>query len=201
MSDKTLPKIALFGGTFDPPHLAHLEVARAVRDQLEMDDVIWIPANQNPFKLRLKMSPPKKRLKMVELTIREEPKMSLSDIEVSRGGQSYTVETLMELREILPAQFWIVVGSDALDQVLEWKAYAKLFRFARFAAVLRPPHDHSRALLHVPDQFHEQIDFVEMPPMTHSGTQVRDLVERGEPYDHLVTPAVQQYIQENKLYV
>jgi len=201
MSDKVLPKIALFGGTFDPPHLAHLEVARAVRDQLAMDDVVWIPASRNPLKPMKEMAPPRKRLKMVELTIREEPHMSLSDIEISRGGHSFTIETLMELREIMPSQFWIMVGSDALDQILDWKSYDKLFRFARFAAVLRPPHDRSRALLHVPDDFHEQIDFVEMPPMTHSGTQIRDFVERGEPYDHLVTPAVQQYIQENKLYV
>ncbi len=192
-------KIAVFGGTFDPPHLAHLQIAKSVQAQLEIDEVLWVPAYQNPLHQK-KALPPRKRLKMVELCIRDQAGMSMSDLEITRGGPSFTYDTLLELATMMPGEYWVIIGSDSLANFREWKQPDKILRMARLAVIIRPPHDAESALRNVPDDWHGHIDFINMPPSTISSTEIRFEAARGNPIDEFVTPAVAQYIRENNLY-
>jgi len=113
-------RIGILGGTFDPPHIGHLELARAAIDALKLDEVLFLPAHRNPLK-RAKSSPAKQRLEMVQRMVADEPKMAVSDIETSRGGPSYMVETLMELQMVKPGDYWVLLGADAMKTFDEWK--------------------------------------------------------------------------------
>lgn len=193
-------KYGIFGGTFDPPHLGHLEVARAALNHLELDEVIWIPNAKNPLKQHKKSSSGKDRLAMVQRAIAEEPQMSASDIEITRRGLSFTIDTVEELLMIMPGQVWVILGSDALAEIYDWKQPEKLAKLARFAAILRPPHDVPDALRNVPELFHDKIDWVPMPANPIRATDIRDRIERKLPIRDMVAPAVLNYIQEHRLY-
>src|SRR3954471_14443433 len=106
-------RIGILGGTFDPPHSAHLALAHKALDELRLDEVMFLPVNRNPLK-KIKMSPAKDRLEMVKLAIRDEPNFSVSDIEIARGGPSYAIDTMNELTYARPAEYWFILGSDAL---------------------------------------------------------------------------------------
>ena len=107
-------KTGVLGGTFDPPHYGHLELAKAAKAQLGLDEVMFVPANRNPLKTR-KTASAKHRLRMVELEIEDEEGLSVSDIEITRGGPSYAVDTLEELKMVRPGEYWFIVGADALE--------------------------------------------------------------------------------------
>lgn len=193
-------RIGVFGGSFDPPHRAHLEVARASRGQLALDELIFVPAGRNPLKRTLGAASPRHRLRMVQLMIENEPGMSVSDIEIARGGASYTVDTMRDFQQIRPADYWFVLGSDALDSIQQWKQPEKLFKLCRLAVVLRPPHDRGSALKNVPDTMLPFIDFVELPPSAISSTLIRDHLLRGLSVDAYLAPAVAAYARANHLY-
>jgi len=193
-------KIGILGGTFDPPHAGHMSLARAAKSALELDEIIWMPANNNPLKQKGKSSPAKHRLEMVRLFVESEAGMAVSDIEITRGGQSYAVDTMSELQYLRPADYWFVVGADSLRTIVKWKQPERLLRLCRLAAAVRPPVNATEALLLVPPQLRQAIDLVEMNPLDVSATEIRSLVGRGQSIERWVAKPVIKYIQENKLY-
>jgi nicotinate-nucleotide adenylyltransferase len=193
-------KIGILGGTFDPPHAGHLSLARAAKSALELDEVIWMPAYNNPLKQKSKSSPARQRLEMVRLLVESEVGMAVSDIEITRGGQSYAVDTLSELQYIRPADYWFIVGADSLRTIAKWKQPERLLRLCRLAAAVRPPLNATEALLLVPPQLRPAIDLIEMTPLDVSATEIRSLVGRGQSIERWVAKSVIKYIQENKLY-
>ena len=193
-------KIGILGGTFDPPHAGHMSLARAAKSALELDEVIWMPANHNPLKQKGKSSPAKHRLEMVRLFVEFEAGMAVSDIEITRGGQSYAVDTMSELQYLRPADYWFIVGADSLRTMAKWKQPERLLRLCRLAAAVRPPVNATEALLLVPPQLRPAIDLVEMTPLDVSATEIRSLVGRGQSIERWVAKPVIKYIQENKLY-
>ncbi len=197
---KTLPKIGILGGTFDPPHLGHLAMAVAARDALGLDEVVFVPAYRNPLKTRLGITPAHRRLAMVKLLIGGEPSFSVSDIELTRGQLSYAVDTLSEMSFLRPAEYWFILGSDSLKRLYDWHQIEKLSRLTRFAAILRAPDTEEVALRDVPELYREVIDFVPMEAHPASSTKVRDAILTNRPYHHLVPEAVAEYIEKNELY-
>jgi nicotinate-nucleotide adenylyltransferase len=193
-------KIGIFGGTFDPPHLGHLALAEAAIESLGLDEVIWMPAFQNPLKAKRPFTHAKQRLKMVQLAVEGLPKMAVSDSEIERRGQSYAVDTVAELQFLKPADYWFIVGADSLRTLSSWKQPERLLRLCRIAAAVRPPVNSVEALLLVPPEFREKIDLIEMKPMDISATEIRDKLARGLSVDPWVPKLVIKYIQENKLY-
>jgi nicotinate-nucleotide adenylyltransferase len=189
-------RIGIFGGTFDPPHLGHLEVALAAQRQLNLDEVVWIPAAKNPFKQSAIVTPGPKRLRMVQAAVADTPGMSVSDIELTRGGLSYTIDTVLELQMMQEGEYWIIVGSDSLEGISNWKQVEKLAKLARFACILRPPHTEEIALRHVADYIPPVTDFVSMPPSRLSSTLVRDHAMRGLDIIDFVHPEVAKLIEE-----
>lgn len=192
-------RIGIFGGTFDPPHNGHLAIAESARVQLELDEVLFVPSNRNPLK-RTKASSARDRMEMVRLAVSNRQGFALSDIEIARGGPSYAYDTVSELVYIRPAEYWWIMGSDALKTFEQWKNPDKLSRLCRLAVVVRPP----TAAREVQDRTSEwllpRIDWIDIPPSEASSTDIRLRLQANKTVANLLPSAVLDYIQERKLY-
>jgi nicotinate-nucleotide adenylyltransferase len=177
-----------------------MALAEAALANLELDEIIWMPAFQNPLKSKGKSVPAKHRLEMVKLAIGDHEKMAVSDSEISRRGQSYAVETLSELQFVSPADYWFIVGADSLKTLPDWRQPERLLRLCRIAAAVRPPINSVEALLLLPPHFRERIDLIEMKPIEVSSSDIRDKLAKGQSISPWVSKAVIKYITENKLY-
>jgi nicotinate-nucleotide adenylyltransferase len=192
-------KYGVFGGTFDPPHLGHLEVARAALAHLELDEVIFVPAARNPLKYRTP-SKPSHRMRMTELLVANEPQMSVSDIEISRGGPSYMVETIQEFSMARPGEFWLILGTDSLKTLRDWSQVDRLTRMVRYGVVIRPPVTLGAATFGFNEEMRDRCDEIPMSPNPVTSTQIRDEIIRGLDVEHLLTPEVWEYINKHGLY-
>ena len=193
-------RIGILGGTFDPPHAGHLAFAQAALDGLQLDEVLFLPAYRNPLK-RTKSAPAKQRLEMVGRMIEDEPRMAVSDIEISRGGASYMVETLMELQMVNPGEYWLLIGADALRHFGEWRSPEKILRLCRLGVALRPRMTESEVMARLDAEHRSKVDLVPMKPVDISSTELRERLDRKTglvaPF---IAPAVLQYIKQNHLY-
>lgn len=188
----------ILGGTFNPPHLAHLIVAQEVRETLALDLVVLIPSHTHPFKGEAAASPVH-RATMTELAAAGDRGLAVDRVEVQRGGTSFTVDTLRILREREPGTRWsLILGRDILPELPEWREAERLPELAdivvttRGAAGVHPP---------APDlPFAGDCTFVPVPALELSSTAVRRRVARGRSIRHWVPPAVEAYILEHGLY-
>ena len=192
-------KYAIFGGTFDPPHTSHLAVAKAALEALDIDELIWVPAAKNPTK-RWSTTSPEARLAMVLAMVESEPGMSVSDIEITRGGDSFAIDTIRELRKVRPGQYWFVLGTDALRTLATWKEPEKLLKICRLLVVARVGTELSRVLDQLPKYVQSSIDVVDGRIKDISSTMIRDAIPARLDFKHLVTKEVADYIEEEQLY-
>jgi nicotinate-nucleotide adenylyltransferase len=187
-------RIGILGGTFDPIHHGHLAAASEVCSVLGLDQILIVPANHQPFKEPHDAASAEHRLAMCRLAVAEDPRMEVSAVDLERGGVTYTVDTLRDLAERMPAaQLHFIAGADALARMSDWKEAEALPSLARFVGVTRaghslPPGEASDAL-------------VEVPALAVSSTDVRRRVRRGAPVRYLVPTAVADYIATHDLYV
>jgi nicotinate-nucleotide adenylyltransferase len=193
-------RIGIFGGTFDPPHVGHLALARAAQEQLELDEVIFLPAARNPLKADRANADGKHRLEMVRRLLANEERMAVSDMELTRGGISYTVDTLGELQMIQPADYWFILGADALKRFAEWKNPQRLLKMCRLGVAIRPPTTEADVVSRLPQELREKVDIVKMSPMAVSSTEIRDRISSGKGTADWLPSSVAKYIQSNQLY-
>ena len=188
-----MARLGILGGTFDPIHVGHLAAASEVHHVLGLDSILLIPANAQPLK-PAPVASGTDRLAMCEAAIASDPRMQVSDIDLQRGGPTYTVDTLGDLRKLHPgADFFFITGADSLATLPQWKDYETLVTLATFVGVSRP--GHSLKQLDAPHVL------VEVPAMAVSSTDVRDRVRAGAPIRYLVPDAVAQYVQDNQIYL
>lgn len=192
-------RIGIFGGTFDPPHHGHLAIAKAARVQLELDEVVFVPTNRNPFK-SARIAPAKDRMEMVRRAVLAEEGYAISDIEIARGGPSYAYDTISELIYMRPADYWWIMGSDALKEFEKWKNPDKLSRLCRLGVALRPPSTVREVSDRTPDWLRPRVDFIEVAPCEISSTEIRLRIGGNKSVAHLLPSNVLDYIQERKLY-
>ena len=192
-------RIGILGGTFDPPHAGHLALARAAIQNLELDEVLFMPASRNPLKQR-PIASAKHRLAMTQILIKDEPAMAVSDLEISRGGQSYAVETLEELQAVQPADYWFIVGGDALKDLTQWKNPDRLLKLCRIAVAVRPPQTESMVRAHIPEEYRERVDLLEMPPLDIASFDIRDRLARRRAVGNSFPTPLLDYVEKNKLY-
>lgn len=204
---QTRPRYGILGGTFDPPHLAHLVVAQEVYTRLALDRVYFIPAGQPPHKRGRAISPAADRCAMVERAIADNAAFALSRVEVDRAGPSYTSETLALLRAAWPAETAIalVLGWDMLLDLPHWRDPASVVRqVSQLAVTHRPgyeatPPQIAELTAGLPD-LPQKLALVPVPQMAFSATDVRVRVAAGLPIRYLVPDAVAAYIAERGLY-
>ena len=194
----------LLGGTFDPVHAAHLVLAGEAYRQLDLDRVWFLPAGEPWMKRDAALTAKEHRRAMVELAIAADERFGLSTVELDRPGETYTVDTLEELRagDMADDELWFIVGADTLASMHRWKDPDRLLGLARLAVAMRPGHERLDlgALEAVAPKAGERVTKVRMPLMDVSGTEVRRRAAAGEPLSGLVPEAVAAYIARHDLY-
>jgi nicotinate-nucleotide adenylyltransferase len=188
-----LKRIGIFGGTFDPPHVAHLALARAALDALSLDEVRWIPARQPWQKMRT-ITPTEHREAMVRLAIGGEPRFVLDRIELERDGPSYMLDTARALRPL--GELFLVIGADQYARLHTWHGWKELLGLVTLAVANRPG---AIATVHA-DVQRTPHRAVPLPMLDISATDIRARAARGQPLDGLVPPAVARYIDSHALY-
>ncbi|PKN81391.1 MAG: nicotinate (nicotinamide) nucleotide adenylyltransferase [Chloroflexi bacterium HGW-Chloroflexi-9] len=199
-------RTGILGGTFDPPHLAHLALAEAARVALDLDRVIFVPAGDPWRKADREVSPAGARVALVQMAIEPYEWAGLSTVEVERSGPSYTADTIDELVAAGEPDeaWWFILGADALADMAYWHEPRRIVAHARLAVALRPGRegeplvtDTLRAA--VPD-IDERIDLVPMELTDLSATEIRAKVAAGEPTEGLLDPEVRALIDGLGLY-
>jgi nicotinate-nucleotide adenylyltransferase len=195
-------RLAIYGGSFDPVHNAHLAIARTCQRQAALDEVWFTPTAIQPLKHEGPHATDAQRVEMLRLAIGDEPSWRVCTLEIDRGGYSYTVETLRQIHEELPeAQLFFPIGGDALRDVPRWREPREIFGVATPLVVGRagrPTPDLN--LLRPLCTESTQPQLIEMPAMEDSSTEIRRRIAAGEPIDGFVPGAVDAYIAEHDLY-
>jgi nicotinate-nucleotide adenylyltransferase len=189
-------RIGVMGGTFDPVHHGHLVAASEVAGLFGLDEVVFVPTGQPWQKSDREVSPPEDRYLMTVIATASNPRFSVSRVDVDRGGPTYTIDTLTDLRAQRPdAELFFITGADALGQILGWRDSDRCFELAHFIGVTRP--GFALADAHLPEG---AVSLVEVPALAISSTDCRDRVARGMPVWYLVPDGVVQYIEKRGLY-
>lgn len=187
--------MGVFGGTFDPPHIGHLVAAVDARHELDLDTVLLVVANVPWQKLGLReISPAEDRLAMVRAAVADRPGVEVSDLEIRRGGPSYTADTLEALRAAEPdVELYVILGNDAAAGFATWERHEEVAEMAHLVVVDRPgtptPIDDGFAWIRV-----------DIPELEISSTELRARVAAGRSIDYLTPPAVVTCIAERGLY-
>jgi nicotinate-nucleotide adenylyltransferase len=212
-------RAGILGGTFNPPHLGHLAVARHARDELRLDRVVLMPARIPPHKPDAEDPGPGHRLRMCRLAVERTDGVSVCAQEIERAGPSYTVDTLRAINAIHPeARLTFILGADTASTLPEWREPGELLQLADLAVAARPgsaredvleklapylvavPDGASGERAIATDESPARVTFLQMPAMEISSSIARRRVARGEPIDDLVGSAVAGYIGEHGLY-
>ncbi len=184
------------GGTFDPVHHGHLVAASEVAGLFGLDEVVFVPTNQPWQKSDRQVSPAEDRYLMTVIATASNPRFSVSRVDIDRGGPTYTIDTLTDLRAQHPGdELFFITGADALAQIVGWRDSGRLLSLAHFIGVTRPGYQLTDARL--PEG---PVSLVEVPALAISSTDCRERVGRGMPVWYLVPDGVVQYIEKRALY-
>jgi nicotinate-nucleotide adenylyltransferase len=196
-------RIGILGGTFNPPHVAHLLSAQDAYDQLGLDRVLIVPVAVPPHKEAPGDPGAEVRLELCRLAAAGDDRFEVSDVEVRRGGVSYTVDTLKALHATFPgSELSFIVGGDMAFSLATWRAPAEILDLARLAVAEREGArraDILERLATIPGAA-ERVDFFDLPRVDISSSLVRRRVATGHPIRYLVTDPVAEYIAQHGLY-
>jgi nicotinate-nucleotide adenylyltransferase len=197
-----VPSVGILGGTFNPPHIAHLVCAREALDQLGLDRVLLVPVAAPPHKPLPHDPGPEVRLELCRRAAEGDQQLEVSDVEVRRGGPSYTVDTLEELHAKRPEdELTFIAGGDMAASLPEWREPERVLELARFAVAEREGAEREEIERRTAGlKGRERLVFFDMPRLDVSSSEVRARVAAGQPIDELVPPAVAAYIDEHGLY-
>jgi nicotinate-nucleotide adenylyltransferase len=199
-----LSSLGILGGTFNPPHVGHLELARHAQAQLGLERVLLVPAYTSPFKLDSERNSdpgPEHRLRMCQLAVAGESAVSLCAVEIERGGVSYTVDTLRALHASHPqAQLTLIVGADIAGTLGSWREPSQLLQLAHVAVAERPGAARAPVLQALSGLGARDTRILEMAPIAVSSSLARSRAAQGASIVELVGPAVAGYIAEHHLY-
>jgi nicotinate-nucleotide adenylyltransferase len=188
----SLKKIAIYGGTFDPPHYGHLIMANEVKFRLKLDEVWFMPNGQPPHKQKTSKSTNDDRLEMLRLATIGHPAFKVEPIELSRRGPSYTIDTIRVLKSQFPNnQFYFIIGADMIEYLPKWHQIDELIQLIQFVGVKRPGYQHETKY---------PIIAVDAPQIDISSSMIRNRMKAQESIRYLLPEAVREYIKEHHLY-
>ncbi len=188
------------GGTFDPIHHGHLVAASEVQAWFDLDEVVFVPTGEPWQKTGRVVSPAEHRYLMTVIATASNPRFTVSRVDIDRGGPTYTIDTLRDLKAALPAtDLFFITGADALAEIFTWRNAADLFELACFVGCTRPGYEMSPGTLEgIPA---DRVTILEIPALAISSTECRERRAKGEPVWYLVPDGVVQYIAKYGLYV
>jgi len=193
-------KIGIFGGTFNPPHFAHLIHAEGVRDRMKLNKIIFIPSGNPPLK-DSDIIHSGHRLNMAELAFGDSEYFEVSDIEITDSSEkSYTVDTLKKLHKIYKkdnVKLFLVIGMDNLIDLPKWKSPERVLSLSEVLVINRPGYSFEEA----PEEYAGKVKLVQVPSLEISSTMIRGMIEKGYSIKYLVPEKVRKYIVQNKLYI
>ena len=191
-----MKRIALFGGSFDPVHNGHLLVARAACEELGVEQVVFVPASQSPFKPDRFLAAAEHRLAMLRLSLAGWTNAVVDDRELRRGGISYTIDTVRELIEAEGATECVcLIGADHVPHLPSWREASALAELASFAAVPRPGE------VPQPGPVPFRVTWLKGVPFGVSSSEIRARIRSGLPVDLLMNAAAADYAHRNRLYL
>ncbi len=217
-----LKRVGLLGGTFDPVHDGHLDLATKTAQLFDLKEVLFIPVSQSPHKLGDQPTSSRHRIAMLELALEQKTRFSIELFEVEKGGVSYTIETLSRLKERHPSwELYLILGADAFLLMDTWKSFTEIIKLCHILVGTRPG-----IKLEVPDKLSQTLGLKKTPrdnddlilPMTLNTTtgktirlyqiptpnissrEIRQKVQAGKEIKNLLPPAVDHYIMHHRLY-
>jgi nicotinate-nucleotide adenylyltransferase len=185
--------IGILGGTFNPIHIGHLAIAQMAQEKASLDKVVFVPAFIPPHKTVTHLAAAKDRLAMVRLAIGDNPSFAVSDYEITKGGKSFSIDTVRHFREIYQhkAKLYFIIGGDSLATLPTWREIDKLLKLVTFIAVNRPGYKKNReAMKHIAVESELNI----------SSSDLRKRVIQGKTIKYLVPDKVIRYIGQRKIY-
>jgi len=192
-------KTCLFGGTFDPPHFGHLIVAQTIFEAEHFDKIVFVPAHIPPHKKERKISSVAVRLEMLKIATMDNPNFEISDIELKRGGISYSLETIHTYKEqtgLDREDLYYLIGSDSLKQFQAWQNPKAILEECQLIVAIRPgfrPSD-------IPNWILAKVQFANIPRIEISSTQIRARWVEDKTIRYMVTQPVWTYINKHNLY-
>ncbi|MDP9237468.1 MAG: nicotinate-nucleotide adenylyltransferase [Chloroflexota bacterium] len=193
-------RVGVLGGTFDPVHLGHLVLAEQAREQLALDEVLFVPAGEPWRKSGRAIAPAEHRLAMLKLALEGNDGFGISDIELRRSGPTYTADTLEALAgERLDDEFYFIIGADALADLPNWHEPERIVAHAVLAVAPRDVQEVNAAALSLPGM-KARIELFSMPRIDLASTDIRARVAAGKSIRYLVPDGVEDYVREHELY-
>ncbi len=190
-------RVGIFGGTFNPPHTGHLIIAEWMRQEFELDRILWMPAARSPYKSDVESAEPAHRMDMVRCAVQGNPRFDVTDLEIRRGGTSFTIDSIRTLNEEHPEdEFFLLMGSDTLAGFSGWKDAELIAELVEFLVFKRPGDIDPDT----PEYLHSRVRYAEAPLLEISSTQIRERCRDRKTIRYLVPDAVRVYIEAKGLY-
>lgn len=196
-----MKRLGIFGGTFDPPHIAHSILANEVREQMNLDKIIFIPSGNPPLKNEGFVSSHMHRLNMAKIAFERDKSFEINDIEIKKYYEkSYTIDTVEKLAEEYKNDFvklFLIIGIDNLIDFPKWKEPDKIFSICEVLVMYRPGY----IVKKITPEYSSKVKYIDVPLLEISSTSIRKKVMNKESIKYLVFPEVENYILNNKLYL
>jgi nicotinate-nucleotide adenylyltransferase len=192
-----MKNVGIFGGTFDPPHLAHLIAGERAVEAFALEKLLFIPASIPPHKSDVRISAAEHRLAMVEIATKGNDRFAVSRIELDRPAPSYTIDTLYEIQQqYSPGKIFLFIGLDQFATFNTWRETEKIFEMAEVVVMARPTHTFDEIDL----ELMKRVKVLSIPLLDISSTDIRERVREGKSIRYVVPDGVREYIAKQRLY-
>lgn len=197
-------RIGIFGGTFDPLHIGHIEAAKRTMLTHQLDAVVFIPAGQNPLKANAPKAPNESRLQMLIEALKDEEKLFVSPIQLCDKGPSYTIDLLKKIREQIDVQssLYLIVGADCLPSFNRWVSYREILALSTLLPVARPSSNEQPIELSAdtPEEIKESLSKLVSLNIDISSRELRKALSQGQIPANQLPPQVSRFLQKDNPY-
>ncbi|WP_253293447.1 nicotinate-nucleotide adenylyltransferase [Kineothrix sp. MSJ-39] len=197
-------KVGIMGGTFDPIHYGHLMLAQNALDTFSLDEILFVPSGTPWLKESTKVLSKNKRVSMTGMAIEDNPDFALSTIEIDREGNSYSYETVEELKREQPdTDFYFIMGADSLLEIERWKHPDRLMADCTLLVAVRDDCDKEglkKQIAYLTDKYQADIRILPANRMDISSTRIRQMIQEGKSVRYMLPDQVIRFIQKNHLY-